>query len=66
MATRVSREEVRRLQGEGALVVEVLPRAEYQWRHIAGSVNVPLRELARTADGWQRDRVIVAYCNDFQ
>jgi rhodanese-related sulfurtransferase len=66
MAVSASREEVRRLQSEGALVVEVLPRPEYEWRHIAGAVNVPLRELPRIADGWPRDRSIVAYCHDFQ
>jgi rhodanese-related sulfurtransferase len=67
MPVGVGRDEVRRLQAEGALVVEVLPRPEYEWKHIAGAVSIPLKELREEAvAGLDRERPVVAYCNDFQ
>jgi rhodanese-related sulfurtransferase len=68
MAGRVSRDDVRRLQAAGAQVVEVLPRAEYEWKHIAGAIGLPLTELdARSAARLlDRGRPVVTYCNDFQ
>jgi rhodanese-related sulfurtransferase len=68
MATPVSRDEVRRLQAEGAQVVEVLPRAEYEWKHIAGAISLPLRELDEAAAVARLDarRPVVMYCHDFQ
>lgn len=67
MPRSVTREEVRRLQAQGAQVVEVLPREDYEWKHIAGAINLPLKELDQgTAARLDRDRPIVVYCNDFQ
>ena len=67
MAGRLCRDDVRRLQAEGAQVVEVLPRAEYEWKHIAGAINLPLTELdERSAARLDRARPVVTYCNDFQ
>jgi rhodanese-related sulfurtransferase len=68
MATSASREDVVRLQGLGAQVVEVLPRADYEWKHIAGAISLPLKELDERAAGdrLDRGRPIVTYCNDFQ
>ena len=66
-AEPVSREEVRRLQAAGAQVVEVLPRAEYEWKHIAGAISLPLGDLDR--DGAARlrpDRPVIVYCYDHQ
>ena len=31
----------------GARLVEVLPREEYEEEHIAGAINIPLKELDR-------------------
>jgi rhodanese-related sulfurtransferase len=66
MPENVTRQQVQRLVAEGAQLVEVLPREEYDELHIAGAVNIPLKELG------QRGRVeldparpVIAYCHDF-
>ena len=59
-----------RLQGllaEGAQLVEVLPRAEYEDSHLPGAINLPLRELNReTAMRLDGSRPVVVYCYDYQ
>jgi rhodanese-related sulfurtransferase len=68
MPTAVHRDEVRRLvEHEAAQLVEVLPREEYEWAHLAGAVNMPLKQLDRhTAAALDRTRPVIVYCNDFQ
>jgi rhodanese-related sulfurtransferase len=67
MPGSVDREGVRRLRSQGAQVVEVLPADEYEWMHIAGALNLPLKQLnAETAGRLDRSRPVVTYCNDFQ
>ena len=63
----VSREEVQRLMQDGAQIVEVLPREEYEEAHLPGAINIPLKELdAKTASSLRRDSAVVVYCDDFQ
>jgi len=63
----IRREEVRRLLNEGAQLVEVLPREEYEEEHIAGAINIPLKELNRkTAIQLDRSRPVIVYCDDYQ
>jgi rhodanese-related sulfurtransferase len=63
----VGREEVQRLMREGAQIVEVLPREEYEQEHLPGAINIPLKELdAKTASSLRQDRPVVVYCHDFQ
>lgn len=59
----LDREEVRRLVDEGARVVDVLPRPEYEYAHLPGAVHVPLE--AFDPSPLARDRPVVVYCNDF-
>lgn len=67
MPRTIDREGVRRLREQGAQVVEVLPKAEYDWKHIAGAINLPLKELnTPTTERLDRSRPVVTYCNDFQ
>jgi rhodanese-related sulfurtransferase len=67
MPRGIDREAVRRLREQGAQVVEVLPAAEYDWKHIAGAVNLPLKQLDReSARRLESSRPVVTYCNDFQ
>lgn len=67
MPTGIGRDEVRRLVDEGAQLVEVLPHEDYEREHIAGAVNLPLKELNReTAKALDRNRPVIVYCNDFQ
>ncbi len=67
MPTRVDREDVRRLLEEGAQLVEVLPRHEYEEAHLPGAINIPLKELtAGAAATLDRDRAVITYCYDTQ
>jgi rhodanese-related sulfurtransferase len=67
MPVPVDRDEVRRLVGEGAQLVEVLPRPEYEEEHLPGAINLPLKELNReTARQLDRGRPVIVYCNDYQ
>ncbi len=66
MPENVTREDVQRLGAEGAQIVEVLPREEYEELHIAGAVGIPLRELGERAPAeLDRTRPVIAYCHDF-
>jgi rhodanese-related sulfurtransferase len=67
MPTPVDREQVQQLVRDGAQLVEVLPRAEYDDEHLPGARNLPLKELDRESAGaLDRARPIVVYCYDYQ
>lgn len=67
MPRSVDRNDVQRLQAAGAQVVEVLPAEEYEWRHIAGAINLPLKQLdRRSARKLDPSRPVITYCDDFQ
>lgn len=67
MPTSIGLADVRRLIAEGAQLVEVLPAAEYRDQHIAGAINLPLRELdAAAAARLDRNRPVITYCHDAQ
>lgn len=46
------------------LVVNVMTKLYFDDCHIAGSTNIPERQLAETVRDWPRDRRIVVYCKD--
>jgi rhodanese-related sulfurtransferase len=63
----IGRDDVRCLRAAGAQIIEVLPRPEFEEEHIAGAINLPLKELNReTAKILRRDVPIVVYCSDYQ
>lgn len=62
---QIGRDEVRRLAAEGAQIVEVLPRTEYEHEHLEGAVSIPLKELEERVGELDRSRPVVVYCNDF-
>jgi len=63
----IVREDVQRLAREGAQIVEVLPREEYEQEHLPGAINIPLKELdAKRASLLSKDRPVVVYCHDLQ
>lgn len=65
MPIDIQREEVRRLVATGAQLVHVLPRAEYDAEHIAGAINIPLKELdAQSTAILDRERPVIVYCWD--
>ena len=67
MPTPIDRDEVQRLLAEGAELVEVLPRAEYEEEHLPGASNIPLKELdAETTRRLERERPVIVYCHDYQ
>lgn len=65
MPTSIDRHELQRLFADGAQLVEVLPPAEYAEEHLPGAINLPLKELNRTAAS-QLDgtRPVIVYCYD--
>jgi rhodanese-related sulfurtransferase len=46
----------------GAYVIDVREPAEYEEGHIAGAVNIPLRELGNSLDKIPTDRQVFLYC----
>jgi rhodanese-related sulfurtransferase len=66
--TAIFRDGVRRLvQEEGAQLVDVLPREEYEEEHLPGAINIPLKELDReTIARLNRDAPVIVYCHDYQ
>ena len=67
MPREIQRDEVQRMVAAGAQLVDVLPRAEYDAEHIAGSINIPLKELNReTAARLDPGRPVIVYCWDYQ
>jgi rhodanese-related sulfurtransferase len=67
MPTAIFRDEVGRLLEEGAQLVEVLPREEYEEQHLPGAINIPLKELDReTTEHLRRDAPVIVYCHDYQ
>ena len=67
MLAKIERDEVRRLIAEeGAQLVEVLPRSEYEHTHLPQALNIPLKELEERAEHeLDRNRPVIVYCNDY-
>jgi rhodanese-related sulfurtransferase len=65
MPTRIDRDELQALTGQGAQLVEVLPADEYDWAHLPGAVNLPLKELDAKAGQLDRSRPVIVYCHDW-
>ncbi|MBA2462235.1 MAG: rhodanese-like domain-containing protein [Actinobacteria bacterium] len=62
-----TREDVQRLVGERAQLVEVLPAAEYTDEHLPGAINIPLQELVEAASSrLDSSRPVIVYCYDYQ
>jgi len=64
MPTRIGRDELQALTGRGAQLVEVLPADEYDWAHLPGAVNLPLKELDARASQLDRSLPVIVYCHD--
>ena len=65
MPTRIGRDELLELTGQGAQLIEVLPADDYDWAHLPGAVNLPLKQLDVGAAQLDRSRPVIVYCNDF-
>ncbi|HSR84298.1 MAG TPA: rhodanese-like domain-containing protein [Streptosporangiaceae bacterium] len=65
MPTVIERGELQALTGRGAQLVEVLPSDEYDWAHMPGAVNIPLKELDARSSELDRSRPVIVYCHDW-
>jgi rhodanese-related sulfurtransferase len=65
MAIPADREQVQQLMSDGARLVEVLPRAEYDDEHLPGAISIPLKELDRErVHELERSTPVIVYCYD--
>ena len=66
MFKNASRDDVRRLADDGAQLVEVLERRQFEAAHLPGAVHIAAWELTRgRADqDLDRSRPVVVYCFD--
>jgi rhodanese-related sulfurtransferase len=61
----IDRNEVQRLLSEGAQLVEVLPREEYEEDHLPGAIHMPLRRIETEArERLDPARAVIVYCFD--
>jgi rhodanese-related sulfurtransferase/DNA-binding transcriptional ArsR family regulator len=58
----ISRAELARRLGEGVIVWDVRPSAEFDAGHIPGAVSVPPGEVRRRLRSVPKDAQVVAYC----
>jgi rhodanese-like protein len=65
MPAQIGRDELAALTGQGAQLVEVLPAGDYDWAHLPGAVNLPLKELDARAGELDRSRPVIVYCQDW-
>jgi rhodanese-related sulfurtransferase len=66
MVDEIGRDDVERLVTQGAQLVDVLPRQQYEEEHIAGAISMPLKQLDQDAGRLRRDRAVIVYCYDAQ
>src|SRR5712691_518454 len=66
MPTTIGREDVRRFIAEGAQLVEVLPRPEYDEEHLPAALHLPLKSLSVTSAAATLDpaKPVIVYCWD--
>jgi rhodanese-related sulfurtransferase len=64
MPTGIARGELQTATGQGAQLVEVLPAEDYDWAHLPGAVNLPLKELDARTGQLDRSRAVIVYCYD--
>jgi rhodanese-related sulfurtransferase len=65
MPSGIGRDELVTLTGQQAQLVEVLPADDYDWAHLPGSVNIPLKELDGRTAQLDRSRPVIVYCYDW-
>lgn len=56
--------EVKELQKQGALIIDVRSTQEYEEVHIQGAISIPVYEMERNVYGWAKDKTIVVYCTN--
>ena len=67
MPIGIFRDDLHKLLENGAQLIDVLPREEYEEEHLPGAISIPLKELNReTTSRLQQDVPVIAYCHDYQ
>ena len=67
MPIGIFRDDLHKLLENGAHLVDVLPREEYEEEHLPGAISIPLKELNReTSARLQHDVPVIVYCHDYQ
>jgi rhodanese-related sulfurtransferase len=66
MPIDIARDDLQRLVGSGAQLVEVLPREQYEREHLPGAISLPLEEFRqRTIEQrLRREEPVIVYCQN--
>jgi rhodanese-related sulfurtransferase len=65
MPTEIRREDVQQRVAEGAQLVEVLPKGEFDEQHLPGAIHIPLRKIDPSVRAsLAPERPVVVYCWD--
>ena len=43
----------------------MLPAGDFDWAHLPGAANLPLKELDAKAGQLDRSRLVIVYCHDW-
>ncbi len=62
LTNQVSWDEVKRLKAEGAFILDVRTKEEFELGHIEGAVNISNTELRSRLGEVPRDRFVLIYC----
>jgi rhodanese-related sulfurtransferase len=67
MPKMIELDEVQRLLGEGAQLLDVMSRKAYEHSHLPGAIHISLKELDEQSTArLDRDQPIITYCSDYQ
>ncbi len=67
MPIGIFRDDLHQLLDDGAQLIDVLPREEYEEEHLPGAISIPLKELNReTSARLRQDTPVIVYCHDYQ
>jgi rhodanese-related sulfurtransferase/predicted transcriptional regulator len=58
----VSRDEVKELLKDKAVLLDVRPRQEFEAGHLRGAINIPIDQLKDRLGELPRDRRVITYC----
>jgi len=58
----VTSSEASSLIKEGAILIDVRTKEEYDEKHITGAVNIPLAEIEKGNINYNKDTAIIVYC----
>lgn len=67
MPKMIELDELQRLIGQGAQVVDVMSRSEYEDSRLPGALHLSIKELdEQSASRLDRGRPVITYCYDYQ